>query len=152
MKRLLMVVLAFFALQISAQDKKDLAKKFKQNKTEHLKKMNPEQLARLQAKKMTLTLDLTDKQQQKVEVLLAKNAASRKAKRKKRMALKLLNQAPSQEEKFKMQNERLDQRIATKRELKKILTPEQYTAYNKKTLRKMNTGKRNTMKRKRNKN
>lgn len=88
------------------------------------KDMSAEQLATLQTKKMTLSLDLTEAQQAKIQALHLKNAQLRKAKMEKEEVAK-----PSSDERYAMKKERLDAAIAQKTELKKILTNEQYAKW-----------------------
>ncbi|WP_034061690.1 hypothetical protein [Lacinutrix jangbogonensis] len=151
MKKLLIVALALFALQVTAQDKKHNKSELRQEKMEHIKNMDPQEMGKLQAKKMTLALDLTQEQQNNVEKLNIKNAELRKAGMEKRMALKDSNKKPSQEEKLKMENKKLDHQIATKREMKKILNEEQYEKYSKMVERKMMKGKQGKAKHKKGK-
>lgn len=150
MKKLLIVALALFALQVTAQDqkgkKKEHKKELRQEKMERFKDMNPKDMAKLQTKKMTLDLDLTAEQQAKVEKLNIKNAELRKADMEKRKALKDANKKPSQEEKLKMANQKLDQQIATKREMKKILTETQYEKYSRMFQAKKRKGSKDKMK------
>ncbi|MEJ6792155.1 MAG: hypothetical protein QNK89_05315 [Lacinutrix sp.] len=130
MKKLLILALALFALQVTAQEKKEQHQLRKQ-KMEHMKDMEPKEMAELQTKKLTLTLDLTDEQQAKVEKLNLKNAELRKAGMEKRMAYLEAGKKPTKEEKLQMANDKLDQQIATKRAMKEILTEEQYKMFNK---------------------
>ena len=145
MKKLLIVALALFALHVTAQDKKQDKKELRQEKTEHIKDMNPKEMAKLQTKKMTLALDLTQEQQNKVEKLNIRNAELRKTEMEKKMALKEADKKPTQEDKLKMANKHLDQQIATKREMKEILTGVQYEKYSKMSEKRMMKGKRGKM-------
>ncbi|MFX0558545.1 hypothetical protein ACOCEA_17215 [Maribacter sp. CXY002] len=93
--------------------------------------MTPEQVATLHTKKMTLALDLTEAQQTKMKSLLASQAEKRKAKMEEFKAKKENGEQPTADEKFAMQNERLDAQIAHKAEMKKILNDEQYAKWEK---------------------
>lgn len=146
MKKLLIVAVALFALQINAQDKKENRKELRKEKMEQYRNMDSKEIAALQTKKMTLALDLTPEQQSKVEQINIKNADLRKAAMEKRMAAKDTDKKLSPEDKLKRENERLDQEIATKREMKAILTPEQYEKYSKMSKRRGNKGMRGKMK------
>ncbi|APX99546.1 hypothetical protein [Lacinutrix venerupis] len=146
MKKLLIVAVALFALQINAQDKKENKKELRKEKMEQYRNMDSKEIAALQTKKMTLALDLTPEQQSKVEQINIKNADLRKAAMEKRMAAKDTDKKLSPEDKLKRENERLDQEIATKREMKAILTPEQYEKYSKMSKRRGNKGMRGKMK------
>lgn len=82
---------------------------------------NPEQIATVQSKKLTLELDLTDKQQKAVYDLMLQAHKSRKDKPT-RESLKEM----TDEQKTALQTARLDNMIAHKRTMKGILTSEQY--------------------------
>lgn len=100
-----------------------------QNRKEGRRQMadlTPEQMATLQTKRMTLALDLTEDQQSKIQEMFAKNAAERKAKMESYKASKERWETLSDDEKFALQNERLDKQIAHKEEMKSILNNEQY--------------------------
>ena len=145
MKKLLIVALALFALQVTAQDKKQDRKELRKEKMEHIKDMNPKEMAKLQTKKMTLALDLTQEQQIKVETLNIKNAELRKAGIEKRMALNDTDKKLTPDDKLKMANQKLDHQIATKREMKEILTVEQYEKYSKMSKKRMMKGRHGKM-------
>ena len=98
MKKLLIVALALFALQVTAQEKKE-QQQLRKQKMEHIKDMEPKDMAQLQTKKLTLELDLTDEQQVKVEQLNLKNAKLLKAGMEKRMAALEAGKKPTKEEK-----------------------------------------------------
>lgn len=88
--------------------------------------LKPEQRAELQSKKMALALDLNDKQQKDVQQLLIENAKQRAEFRRQHMAERHAGKKLTADEKFAVRNKVLDERIAMKREMKKILTPEQF--------------------------
>ncbi len=98
-----------------------------------MKDFTPEQIATLQTKKMTLALDLTEAQQSQIQTLNLENAKARKAKMDELKAMKEDGERKksTQEERFTMQNERLDRQIAQKAKFKKILSPEQYDKWQK---------------------
>lgn len=92
-----------------------------------------EQLATLKTKKMTLALDLTEKQQDAIYEINVANAEFRKEKMAERKANKDDGERtrPSTEERYAMENARLDRMIAQQQELKKILTDEQFEQWKK---------------------
>lgn len=94
-------------------------------------KMTAEQQTELAVKKMTLKLDLTPAQQQKIKPLLAKQIEEKRAMHAKRKAMKEANEKPSSDERYKMTNSRLDKQIAFKAEMKQILNKEQYERFEK---------------------
>jgi protein CpxP len=98
-------------------------KKMKNDRPE----FTPEQEAELKAKELGLQLDLNEKQMkevQELELKFARERASKKAERKEMKAEGM--EKPSDEELFKMKNEKLDQAMEHQNEMKKILTPEQF--------------------------
>lgn len=98
-----------------------------------MKDLSAEQMATLQTKKMTLALDLSKAQQEKIMALQLEKAKARKAKMEERKAAKedADRKKSTSEERYAMQNERLDQMIAQKAEMKKILSADQYTKWEK---------------------
>lgn len=131
MKKLLVIALALFTLNGLAQEKRKGSSDRKE-KMSLRKDMTPSDIADLKSKKLTLKLDLTDAQQKKVHQLILKQAETNQSLRK---AHKDDNgekrERPSKEELVKMQNHKLDQMIALKREMKTILTAEQYVKFEK---------------------
>ncbi len=93
-----------------------------------MKDMTPEQIATLKTKKMTLALDLTDSQQAQIQELNFANATMRKAKRDER---KKSDTKPTADERYEMQNERLDHQIENKAKMKEILSNAQFEKWEK---------------------
>ncbi|MFD1614897.1 Spy/CpxP family protein refolding chaperone [Gelatiniphilus marinus] len=141
MKKLAIIALALFALQATAQD----GKKGYQNKERGAKMMDlsVEEMATLQTKKMTLHLDLTKSQQEKIQKLNLENATKRKAMMEARKAKKesVNAEKPSKEERYAMMNARLDHQIAMKAKMKDILNDEQYKKWEKGQAKKMHKNK-----------
>lgn len=100
---------------------------------EHLKELSPEQMATLQTKRMTLALDLTVAQQKQMQKVNLEEATSRVAKmqemKDKRQDGEMTK--PTSEERYAMQTERLDQRIAQKSQMKQLLSQEQFEKWEK---------------------
>lgn len=98
-----------------------------------LAEMTAEQVATLHTKKMALALDLTSKQQDEVLKINLEEAEFRKAKMAERKERKENNEAkrPTSDERFEMQNELLDRKLAQQEKLKKILTDEQFQLWKK---------------------
>lgn len=102
--------------------------------------LNPEEQATLQTKKMTLALALDSQQADKVYQIQLEHAKKRKAfldGRKKEE-----NTKPTKEQRFEMQNKKLDAMIAVQNEMKKVLTEDQFKKW------KILVGKRHKNKRK----
>lgn len=133
MNRAIIMVLMFITVNTFAQERMNLT---------------TEQSATLRTKEMTLQLDLTEKQQSQVykihEDLAKKRQETRTIDRKEL----------SEEERYEMRIERLDQMIAVKKEMKTILNEEQFekweTLMQKRTakMRKDHSGKENKKQRK----
>jgi protein CpxP len=119
MRKLALFVLLLVGISALAQQ----GKKMKNDRPE----FTPEQEAELKAKELGLQLDLNEKQMkevQELELKFARERASKKAERKEMKAEGM--EKPSDEELFKMKNEKLDQALEHQKEMKKILTPEQF--------------------------
>ncbi|WP_299889397.1 hypothetical protein [uncultured Lacinutrix sp.] len=130
MRNLLFIAVALITFQVTAQ-KKEKRAELKKEKLEKITSISAKERAQLETKKMTLHLDLTDAQQQKVNAINLKNAEMRLAKAKERLKNIDKTEKPSQEERLKLMNERLDAQIATKREMKAILNAEQMEKWEK---------------------
>lgn len=96
---------------------------------EHHNPFTPAQRAELRAKKLTLALDLNDKQQKEIEKLMLAGATERQQLMTQHKADREAGKKPTQDEHFAMMNRKLDAEIATKKELRKILTAEQFAKY-----------------------
>jgi hypothetical protein len=125
MKKLVMAILLMAGISGVAQDKE------MRGKREAIKNFTPEQVATLQTKRMTLVLDLNESQQAKMKSMLTVDATTRKAKMEALEARKEEGGKMTPDEKFTMQNERLDHKIARKNEMKSLLTENQYTKWEK---------------------
>lgn len=131
MKKLVLVILVMAAISVTAQDHN------MKGKRGDMKDLSPEQVATLQTKKMTLALDLNESQQSKIKSILTEDAKTRKSKMEAYKAnMKDGKKVMTADEKYAMQNERLDHQIARKKEMKSILTPEQFKKYEKMNHRK----------------
>jgi len=127
MKKIIVIMLLLVGATTMAQEKKERQHKGGMND------MTPEQVATLQTKKMALALDLSEVQQSQIQSLNLKNAKARKAKMEERKASKEEGERkkPTSEERFTMANTRLDAKLAQKEEMKKILSDEQMTKWEK---------------------
>lgn len=93
--------------------------------------MTPEQMATLQTKRMVLALELSERQQEQIQALNLENAKLRKAKIEEWKAKKENGEMkkPTSEERYAMQNARLDHKIAQQEKMKDILNDEQYAKW-----------------------
>lgn len=94
-------------------------------------RMTPEQQVQLQVKRMTLDLDLTTKQQKDVEKLLTEQSQKREAVKAAQGDVKKNYKEMTSDERFAMQNKRMDEKIAFKGEMKKILNAGQMEKWEK---------------------
>ncbi|TLP74399.1 hypothetical protein [Maribacter sp. ACAM166] len=137
MKKLVMAILVMAGLSATAQDHNIRGKRHA------MKDLTPDQTATLQTKKMTLSLDLNESQQSKMKSILTEDAKTRKSKMEGFRAHQEEGSKMTAEEKYTMQNERLDYQIAHKKEMKSLLTNEQFEKWkkmnhSKKTMHKSN--------------
>lgn len=114
MKKILVVALLTVGITVFAQEKK----------MKH-GDLSAEEQTELQVKKMTLDLDLTEKQKSEVKALLLENAKKRESKMAEMKERKEKEEKPSKEEMYKMKSERLDAQIEFKAKMKKILNEKQ---------------------------
>lgn len=92
-------------------------------------KLTPQQRAELKAKRLTLALDLTDKQQKDIQKLVLDHELIKQEAHDKMKAGREAGKIPTADERYTMKSKMLDEKIAMKREMKKILTPEQFTKF-----------------------
>lgn len=147
MKKLMMIVIAFATLQVSAQEQK---RQMRKQSMASNSQYSPEDMAQLQTKRMTLKLDLNDKQQKEVSTLFLEEAKVRQSK--KEAYLKSKDTAEkktlSKEDRLKMANARLDQQIERQKKMKTILSADQYEKWGKMNERRNHQGKKYTMRNK----
>ena len=139
MKRLIILALIFTTFSLTAQERKRHHNVREGNdKMYMMKDLTPEEMATLQTKKMTLHLNMSETQQKEVYALNLKNAQKRQAKRAERAKKKEGNkdERPSKEERLKLMNEKLDQQIAHKRDMERILNKEQFDKWERSNNRK----------------
>ncbi len=142
MKKLILIAVAFLALQATAQQQKKGDRSHRE-RGEKMMNLSAEEMSTLQTKKMTLHLDLNESQQKKIYKINLENAKVRKAYIEKRKAAKEngATEKPSKEERLEMTNKTLDHKIATKRKMKDILNEEQYAKWEKSQAKRYQSGK-----------
>ncbi|MFP4846931.1 Spy/CpxP family protein refolding chaperone [Winogradskyella sp. PE311] len=142
MKKLVIVALALFTINGMAQQERR-GKKERKEMAQNLRDMSPKDIADLKSKKLTLHLDLSESQQKQVHNIILAEAKDMQKMREERKADKSEKERPSREERLEMQNNKLDKAIAMKRQMKTILTPEQYAKFEKmKPSKRQNRSKR----------
>lgn len=130
MRKLVLIALAFIALQATAQEQRMQGQDGKE-KRQKISNLSAEDMATLQTKKMTLYLDLNESQQAKIQKINLENAIKRKSIMEDRMAKKESGELkkPNEEQRVKMMNAKLDHKIAMKAKMKDILDDEQYAKW-----------------------
>jgi periplasmic protein CpxP/Spy len=119
MKKLLLIVLIAIGISGFAQ---------KANGSER-EQYSPEQKATIMSKKMRNSLDLTEQQTNEVKALLLSKIEKNSSLREKIKAKRASGEKFSKDERFAMQNARLDEKATTIAEFKKILSPEQFAKF-----------------------
>ena len=124
MKKLIMIAIAICTLQITTAQGPERNRKAMMD-------LEPEEVATLQTKKMTLYLDLNASQQDDIYKLNLENAKMRKAQMAERKAKRESGEAtkPTKKERLAMANKMLDHKIEVKAKMKKILNDDQYAKW-----------------------
>ena len=128
MKRIAVVMVMLISIGMTAQ----------RNDGQRMRKgpnmdMSVEEMATLRTKRMTLALDLTEAQQDKIYDIQLENAKFRKEKWDEIKALKDSGEwkRPTSEERYEMENARLDRQIAMQEKMRNILDENQYETWKK---------------------
>jgi protein CpxP len=121
MKKIASILILVFAFTLTTQA---------QRKGER-QKFTAEQHAALAVKKMTLILDLSEKQQNQIRPLIGAQAANKKAAILKRKENRATEERRTSDEIFAIKSTKLDNQIAFKNEMKDILTKEQFEKFKK---------------------
>ncbi|WP_439130586.1 hypothetical protein [Polaribacter sp.] len=132
----ILVLVFTFTLTTQAQEKR----------RERGPKLSVEQHTDLAVKKMTLALDLSEKQQNEIAPLLKAQASAKKAGMEKRIEMRKNNTKPTADEIYAMKSKQLDNQIAFKNKMKNILNKEQFEKFEKMAKRRMAKGKQMKMK------
>ena len=90
-----------------------------------------EQRTQLHVKELALQLDLNESQQKEMTKLLAEKEVKREALRTAMKQRKAAGTKLTVDERFEWKNKMLDEKIATKKEIKKILNKEQFEKWEK---------------------
>lgn len=123
MKKLAILLVFVFAFTLTTNAQKKRKEKRPQ--------FTVEQHTDLAVKKMTLALDLSEKQQNQIRPLLKQQAEKKKKAMEKRKEMRKNNTKPKADGLYKMQAERLDDQIAMKNRMKSILNKEQFEKFEK---------------------
>ena len=123
MKNLVKIIVLVFAFTFTAQ-----AQKKRENRAS---KLTIEQQTTLAVKKMTLALDLSDKQQQQIKPIVMAKMTDRQAFIENRKVAKENNEKPTSDQIFAIKNKQLDNQIIIKNSIKNILNKEQFERFEK---------------------
>ena len=145
MKNLASILILVFAFTVTVQAQK----KGKQN--ERGPKLTVEQNTNLAVKKMTLGLDLSEKQQSQIKPLINSQAAARKVTMESRKENRATNKKPSADEIYAMKSAQLDNQIAFKNKLRNILNKEQFEKFEQMKNNRKEKGRKMMMRKKRTK-
>ena len=135
MKNVMIAVMLLVTVSMTAQRK--------QRQEGQKPDMSIQEKATLATKKATLALALDASQSDKMYPIIFEQLKKRESLKKDRMEQ---SERPSKEERLKVMNERLDDRIAMQRKVKAILNDEQFTKWQKHTA-KRGKGRRHSKKR-----
>ena len=116
----ILILVFLFTFTIKAQKKRG----YKQQLTVN-------QQTSLKVKQMTLALDLSDKQQQRVTPLLRAAIAFRQATVEKRKEARKQKKRPTSDEVYVVKSQLLDNKISIKRNMKNILNATQFETFKK---------------------
>ncbi len=120
MKKLFVMALLLVGITTIAQERNR-----KQHGTE-MEQFTPEQKNQLMLKKMTLELDLNDAQQKEMSVFISDKIAKMESHKSEMKALKEKGVKPTNDERFAMHMKMLDEQIAAKKSMQKILNAKQF--------------------------
>lgn len=129
MKKMIAVALLLVGMTGFAQEK--VSMEDKKSKRVAMEQMTPEQKNQLHLKKLTLELDLSASQQKEMATIIAEQQTKREAQKAQFNAQKKADKKLTSDEIFVMKNKKLDEQIAMKERVKKILNPEQFEKWEK---------------------
>ena len=129
MKQFASILVLVFAFTLSTQAQK--------KRNEKRPELSIEQQTNLAIKQMTLTLDLSEKQQNQITPIMTSQAASKKTAMEKRREMRKDKTKPTADEIYEMKSKFLDNQIAFKNSMKEILNEEQFEKFQKIAKRKM---------------
>jgi len=120
MKKLFVIALLMVGTTIFAQERN------RKHQADKMEPFTPEQQSQLMLKKMTLDLDLNDSQQKEMSVIISEKMAKKEAMKSEMKAKKEKGVKPTNDERFAMHMKMLDEQIATKKRVEKILNAKQF--------------------------
>jgi uncharacterized membrane-anchored protein len=120
MKKLFVIALLMVGMTIFAQERN------RKQQRSQMEQFTPEQKNQLHLKRLTLHLDLDEKQQKEMNVIITEMNAKRETQKATITAMKEKEAKPTAEERFAMKSKMLDEQIVTKKRMEKILSPKQF--------------------------
>ena len=137
MKRLIVLALLVVGTTIIAQERS------RKHQGHEMEQFTPEQKSQLMLKKMTLELDLNEAQQKEMSLMISDKIAKMESHKAEMKANREKGVKPTADERFAMQMKMLDEQIATKKRMEKILNPTQLEKWNDLKGRRQGSGPRN---------
>lgn len=123
MKNLATILAFVFAFTFTTQAQKKRKQK--------MPKLTVEQHTNLAIKKMTLALDLSEKQQNQIKPILMAQMTAKKAAMEKRKEARKNKQKPTADQMYAMRSKRLDNQIMMKKKMQDILNKDQFEKFEK---------------------
>ena len=120
MKKLFVLALLLVGTTIIAQERN------RKHQGNAMEQFTSEQKSQLMLKKMTLELDLNDSQQKEMSAIISDKMAKKEAHKTQMKAMKEKGVRPTNDERFAMHVKILDEQIATKKRMEKILNAKQF--------------------------
>lgn len=119
-KRLIIMALLLVGTTINAQERG------RKQQGKQMEQFTPEQKSQLMLKKMTLELDLNDGQQKEMGSMISDKIAKMESHKTMMKANREKGVRPTNDERFAMKMQQLDEQIATKKRMEKILNAKQF--------------------------
>ncbi|QTE21938.1 hypothetical protein [Polaribacter cellanae] len=123
MKKLASILVLVFSVTFATQAQK--------NRKQERPQLSVKQHTNLAIKRMTLALDLSEKQQNRIKPIIAKKMAERKALIEKRKKARKEKKRPTANQIYAVKSKMLDNQIATRNSMKEILNKEQFEKFEK---------------------
>jgi protein CpxP len=124
MKKLMLLAFLMVGMTVLAQQR---CGRYQGNGMEQF---TPEQRSQLQLKQMTLNLDLNEAQQKEISVIIADKNTKIEAHRKAMKAMWEKEGTPTNDERFAMRSKMIDEQMAIKKRMEKLLNPKQFEKWN----------------------
>jgi hypothetical protein len=124
MKKLMVMAFLMVGMTVLAQER------FGRHQGNGMEKFTPEQRSQLQLKQMTLNLDLNEAQQKEMSSIIADKNTKIEAHRTDMKAIWGKEGTPTNDERFAMRSKMIDEQMAIKKRMEKVLNPKQFEKWN----------------------